>query len=106
MEGSEFKTPFRTFFGPDLLQDDNTLLTQTSATMWRDSKGHLKKKPADTSLTSWLSELNVKRCLSFADVEGSKTGSWKSSATNCQMLRDRKLGKLFGRLSDEVFFRL
>ena len=86
-ESTEFKTPLRTFFGPDLLQDDNTVFTQTSATTWRDSNGHRKKKPADTSFTNWLQEQNLQPCLSFADFEGSQTGSWKSSASHCQMLR-------------------
>ena len=39
---SEFKTPLRTFFGPDLVHHDNTLLMQMS-------EGRLFKKPADMS---------------------------------------------------------
>ncbi|CAE7786451.1 unnamed protein product [Symbiodinium sp. CCMP2592] len=75
------------FFGPDLLQNDNTLLTQTSASTWRNPEGRRFKKPADMSFTNWLQELNAQPCLSFADFEGSQVGSWKSSASTCHTLR-------------------
>ena len=54
--------PLRVFFGPDLLQHNNTLLTQTSASTWQ---GRRFKKPADMSFTSWLQELNAQPCLCF-----------------------------------------
>ncbi|CAE7935312.1 unnamed protein product, partial [Symbiodinium necroappetens] len=52
-EGS-FEVCCRTFFGPDLVHHDNTLLVQTS-------EGRLFKKPADMFFTSWHQEALTNR---------------------------------------------
>ena len=42
----------KVFFGPDLLQNNNTLLTQTSVSTWGTPSDIASKKPADMSFTS------------------------------------------------------
>ena len=65
--------PLRTFFGPDLVHHDNTLLMQMS-------EGRLFKKPADMSFHQLAPGTEGAACLSFGDFEG--------PVPNFQTLRD------------------
>ncbi|CAE7405900.1 unnamed protein product, partial [Symbiodinium sp. CCMP2456] len=73
------------FWGPDLLMQDGTHFTQTSHRTWRDHRGSKLTKPVDTGLSSWLTQVGARPCLSFSDYAGSATGSWKSSLSSCRV---------------------